>query len=88
MQRALDAKEATIQSLRRELHGVYAKAAGTGLTDDDLRQALEAALTRAGQTERRLADLRAATFARQAMKVASASRKWHPNRRKTKGPSH
>jgi Fic family protein len=88
MQQALDAKEAVIRRLRRELHEVYSKATGAGLTDDDLRHALESALTRAEKAERRLADLRRAMFARRAMKVAGVSRKWHPHRGKGKATSH
>lgn len=88
MQRALDAKEATIQGLRRELRAVYAKTLGPGLTDSDLQQALQAALARAENAERRLADFRAAVFAHGAMRVASISRKWQPNRRRGKGTPH
>lgn len=79
MQKALDAKEAAIQRLRGQRDALYEKTAGPGLTKSDLHTALQGALIRAQEAERKLADLRASVFARRAMKMAAVSRKWPRN---------
>lgn len=90
MQQALDAKEAALRKLQTEFDDWCLTIHGTGLTDADLQRALQTAVRRAQQAEQKLAELRAAVYARKVVKVAAVSRKWprHWRLRSSKQPQH
>lgn len=85
MQRALDAKEAALRKLQGEFDDWYLTQHGPGLTDADLQRALQTVVRRAQQAEQKLAQLRAAVYARKAVKVAAVSRR---RLRSSKQPQH